>query len=145
MFFGIGITLAVYIFIAVPLINSYAMQNYLMTYTAFILIYTFMILRYVVGINPLQSRDDFLGWVLIFLATDIFLFPLLITPEKVVANIPPETMMSSDIFIYSLIPSTFPHFTRYIITYIIIPTIFLYFARRLMGRSQFHNALRKAV
>ena len=124
--------------------NSWAVGNATLAYAVFILLYSFLVMNYIFDIKVTDNIKMFMALTIVFLSFDIIFFPLLISKDAPLI-LTPETVMSSDVFIYNLLPTTLPHIYRYYLTYVGAPFILLILAALLLRTSSFKNILRHGL
>lgn len=123
--------------------TEWASKEYLTAYLIFLIGYSALTLQYVIGLNILKNLPKLAGWILIFLALDIISFPLLVTPDGL-ATQDTNARMSSDVFIWYLIPNGVSAPIKFYLTYIVIPMAMIIAARWLLGRK-FNGMVRNGI
>ena len=151
LFLLIFISLFIWFYFILDLLLPYILNNFLISYIAFIFVYIFLVMKYILDIDPMNDTKHYMAFVLVFLALDIIMFPILITKEAI-ADYPAQAQLSSDIFIYKLIASIpivntvfQTHIMKYVFVYIIAPTIMLIMARWLTTKRKFFDIIKQNV
>jgi len=122
--------------------QSFFSGNTFFGYLIFISVYVYVVMEYIIGIRI--DLEHFIAFLFVFLAFDIILYPILI-PKAGPPNLTFDQSLSSDVFIYNLLPSNFPHMIRYYITYVIVPTFLLIAAMLIVGKRKFHSFVKQNV
>lgn len=140
---GVFIFLILWANLISDIANQLISQNPVLFYAVFIALYLGLVLYFIFDINPISDIRFFLSWVLIFLAFDIMLYPMLITKNGL-TQLPPEAQASSDVFIYKMLP-TMPELLKYNIVYVVVPTLFFIAAFYIAGKRQFSNMVKQHI
>ena len=127
--------------IAVASLQDYFTKNFIVGYTVFTLLYSVFVLWFIFGQSFNNTEiskyiKTLLAWVLVFLALDIIIYPILVTPNGIPEGLPVNAMISSDVFIYSILPPALPSIARYYITYVGAPVLFLFVAYKLLAKDE---------
>lgn len=115
------------------------------TIFAFIILqvaYVFLVMKYVLDLEIHARR--FLSVVLVFMVFDMFLSPALVGRD-LNTELTFAQQMSSDVFVYNLLPSTMAENIKLVIVYVLAPTIMLFAALRLTGRRNLKQAFKETV
>lgn len=118
-------------------IIEWATQNYIFAYGVFLLGYVFLIMKYVLEIDPLKSLKKYVAFLLVFLAGDIVIFPYLIGKTGPVTT-NAGANLSSDVFVYNFI-------NNFYLTFIVVPLVFLVVARMLVKKERFMTFVKQSV
>jgi len=132
--------LAVWFYVVVDQFLNYFSNNIMAGYLVWVFGYSILILKYIFDVNVMRKPNIVIAWALVFLATDIFMFPLMVGREGL-TDLIPEQKMSADVFIYELLPQTWSHDLRYFVTYVMFPGVLLWLARRLVSGRQFSTVV----
>jgi hypothetical protein len=92
-------------------------QNFWITFPLFVLIYSAAVYYAVFKKNPTQEPRMFLALSISFVIFDLLMFPYLITTLGMPANLPSEAKISSDVWLYQMLPSSIPEWGKYFIVY----------------------------
>jgi hypothetical protein len=127
--------------VAVTNLQDYFTKNFVLGYTIFTLLYSVFVLWFIFGqtFNNTEISKyikTLFAWVLVFLALDIIIYPMLVTPVGIPEGLPVNALISSDVFIYSLLPPALPAIARYYITYVGAPVLFLFVAYKLLAKDE---------
>lgn len=120
-------------------------SNYFIGFTIFVAGYMYIIMRFVFGMKPLSNPRVFVAWVIIFTVFDLILFPIMVgkTAQDPLSF---GQSISSDVFIYRLMPTDWSQTMRYYMTYVVAPTIMLWIAYKLTGnKKNFAKAMKEAL
>lgn len=139
---GLLLVLSFWFLFGMDMFNGLLTSNFLVGYIMFISVYVFLTFRYILGWEV--NGKQFISLILIFLALDIVIYPILI-PKTGLSALSPEQMASSDVFIYSLLPAVLPHMARYYLTYVVVPVILLAIALYLTSRGFWKKGVRASV
>ena len=90
---------------------------------------------YAIGLRMTLSL--LIGVTLIYLFHDVAQPPYLVTQEGIVPGLPAEAQLSSDVFVWKMMPDMFPGWLKYFMTFVFVPTIMLVTARLLMSKTRF--------
>ena len=140
-FLGGALVLMLLINAAVIGLQNYFSQNFVIAFTVFVLVYSAFVLWFIFDETPSNVKiglyvKTLVAWVLVFLALDIIVYPILVTPTGIPAGLPTNAMISSDVYIYSLLPAAIPVIARYYMTYVLAPAIFLFVAYKLLAKNE---------
>jgi len=122
------IALSFWMFALYPLLSVYMFQNPLVAYFVFTVIYTFVLWlfsRSILSHSPSLIKDIRYWFILYvsWLVGDIIIFPYLVTPSGVLPDLSVGATLSSDVFVYNLLPTFIPAIVRDWMTYCLIPSI----------------------
>lgn len=131
-FSTIGISFSIMAYVVIPFLNNVPNQYYFAAYSAFVVIYALFVWYFVFKKKTI-SPAGLLGIAFLFLAGDIIMPPLLVTPQGPLQNIPGEAQFSSDIFIYRLLPDFLGPQIKYFMTYVGVPAILIMAAGHLLS------------
>lgn len=112
-------------------------SNYLVAFSCFILIETYLISRYVLFPNEKFNFSKYAALLFTLISTDILMFPYLVGTAGVTNGLSAGAMMSSDIFIWNILPNYIIPIAKYIIVYVIAPALLLMAARSLTTKRGF--------
>jgi hypothetical protein len=76
------------------------------------------------------------GLTLIYMVHDVAWPPIMVTTIGVIPGLPNEAQLSSDIFLWNLLPTVLPGQLRYFLTFVLLPSIILLIASKFFGRKQ---------
>lgn len=138
-----GILFGTFLLIAI-FINSFSTaiaSNYILGFSIFLLVYSMFIQYAVFKRTPLGEPIEYIkitfAWLLIFLALDLVLYPILATPDGGIAeNLPINAMLSTDVFIWRMFPDSLPNIIHFGIVYVLVPSIFIFLATLIVPRKQ---------
>ena len=123
--------IAIWIYFLVPIVISIGS---LPGYAIFLLVYVYLVFKLLE--IPFNTRQYF-AFLLVFLALDVIAPPMMISQTGFSESLIPEQKLSSDVFIYQLLPSGLPHEIRYFLVYVGISVILLVIARTLTTKKGF--------
>lgn len=95
-------------------------SNFLIAYALFIIIYACVCVYYIIGKSSNGLSKDpriYVAFILAFFLSDLFMYPYLVPKEDTVMNLPVDAQISSDIFIYKMLPTDLPQIVKYFIVY----------------------------
>lgn len=124
--FPIG--LLIWFNIIYPFAKDILAANFLISFLAFVIIYTF----FIGWILDFDSIGQYLAFFMVFFAVDLIAFPYIVSPVGLVTTSPYATF-SSDVFIWQIIG--IGGIIGYNITFVLIPTLMLFIARQLVSRK----------
>lgn len=128
----------------INIVSPFIQTNFMIAYLIFIVADTYLVMKYVLLINPIQNWEKFIALIFVFLAMDIIMYPYLVTTTGLLTDNPSATM-SSDVWIYKMLPISIPDFVRYLLVYAIIPALLLMCARSLTTKKWFWSTLRNGA
>lgn len=140
----IFVGLFVWFFFIAGSFTTFFGNNTQIAFIVFVFGYIGIIMEYVFHINIRAKPKIFLAYVLVFLVFDIILFPLMIGMNSQPA-LPSGAELSSDVFIYNLLPVDWPQQTKYFIVYVLAPTLMLFVAYALAGEKKLGRIIEEAL
>ena len=139
LFIWLIVGFSIFIYAIMPMLINAAAKNFSYAFLVFAIGYSIFVLRFI--FEKPMTTGNLLGIFLIFLAGDIIIPPLLVTPAGIPPNLPSEAKFASEIFIYSHLPQALDNNVKYFLTYILIPVVMLFFAKMLLTKSMFKHSL----
>ena len=125
--------------------NLFANGRAVIAYFIFLIIYSVLLARYVFGItNFFDNTKKIFGFILIFMISDLLFFPYVI-PKNIEPIQETNLQLSSDLFLYNLLPKSIPHKIKYYLVYVFIPSLLLLLAASLLQQRSFISLLRRSV
>lgn len=115
----------------------YTINNYILSFLIFSSVYAFIVSKYVLKTNGKIT----LAFILIVFAFDIVMPPYLVTATGL-ASTDPNALVSTDVFVYSILPQSIPQNINYYLTYVFIPVLMLFIARALVNKGSFNNLIK---
>lgn len=121
-------------------------QNFIIGFTIFLIIYAFAVFWFIFGEKKLDLYfiRKIIAWVLVFIVLDLVMYPFLVSKTGVTAT-DFDSKMSSDVFVYTLIPDSIPIEIRYYVTYTIVPSLCLFIASLLVKKQEFNQYVEHAT
>jgi hypothetical protein len=142
---------SLWIMLVYPMLEPYLVANFMLSYAIFTVIYSAIVwylMRNMDSLpaNLLKSLKFFVMVVIILFVFDLLIFPYLITMDGILPNLSAGGLMSSDVFLFTLLPSALPAVIRYWFVYSLIPSILLAIVAVLSGtRKVFANVTARGV
>jgi hypothetical protein len=130
------VLLSVWFYVILDYLSPVIYNNIIFAYTIFIMLDTYLVCKYILFVGEKFNGRKYFSLVLIFLATDIIMFPYLIDKSGIVAT-ESGALMSSDVFIYKLLPDFIFPLAKYLLVYVLVPALLLMVARGLTTRRWF--------
>lgn len=141
LFLGLFIVFYLIISVLIPFLQTNSIQY---SFLVFILVYVVFIMMFVFS-NERLTFNYILAFVFVMLAFDIVMPPFLIDKETGIVNAPNESLVSSDVFFYMLLPSFLPNQIKYYIVYVFVPVLLLFIARYLISEHKFYELIKRGV
>lgn len=107
----------IWFFFGIDLINSLFNSNFPIVYTLFVLTYALLAMYFVLGLNPFEKPKIFFALTISLVIFNLVAYPMMVTKEGAVKNIPIQSQISSDLYIYRLLPDILPEMVKYFIVY----------------------------
>jgi hypothetical protein len=129
--------LVAYFYLVLPFATPFIQQNYIFVFLGITIIYVSIVAVILLGHHPVNDIKKIFALILIFLAFNIFQFPLMLTHDasNPISTTAPLATLSPDIFIYNLLPNFVPHEVKYFFVYIISPALLVIGAVLLTGKK----------
>lgn len=114
-------------------------------YIVFMLIYTFLAMRYLLKIK--WAIRVFIALFLVFLAWDLFVFPMMIPKEETTMADPSLQTMSADYALYSFISQIdfIPHWLAWQITYPVMSVLMVFIAWKITTKKEFNKIAKSST
>lgn len=108
----------VWAFVFVDYLNPIFENYFLIAYFVFMAFYSAITTYAITNLNPFESENfrKYLGFFIAFVIADIMLYPMMVTKTGV-PSLPTTATISSDIFIYRLLPAELPEWFKYFVVY----------------------------
>ena len=139
LFASIFIAIAIWIYFLVPVVIS---LGSLPGYAVFLLTYVYLVFKL---LEIPFSTSHYFAFILVFLAMDVIAPPMMIAQTGFSESLIPEQKLSSDVFLYQLLPTSLPHALKYFFVYVGMPVILLLAARTLTTRKGFYWLVHRNV
>jgi len=138
-FIFIVLFFAIISFVIIPIMTN---MNYMTAFFLFILIYSFMISHFILKVDKIETL---VAMVLIMLAFDLIMPPYLVDMNSGITATNNAALVSSDVFIYSLLPQYLPNRVKFFITYVLFPAFLLFIARAIVSKGKYYDLLKREV
>lgn len=124
-------------------------SQYFIAYTVFIAGYAsfivWLILKDTGGTPSFRNPKIYVAFILAFFLSDLFMYPYLVGKDTQ-PELPTDAQISSDMFIYKMLPADMPQAVKYFITYPLTLSIgFTIIALLTKHKRQFVNVVGKAL
>lgn len=141
IFLVMAVLLLIWFAAIVSYFNVFMESNFMIGYTIMIVLLSYFSFRYILKFgNPADQINLFIAYVIVFFIHDLFLYPYLVTQSGLV-NAPIQTIASSDVFIWKLLPESWAPMIKYFVVYVGATTLGFFIARILAGREKFRRML----
>lgn len=140
------VLLSTWFLLIYPALQNIIQENYTVAFIVWTLLYTAIVWYLAKNITNqsslpssiLNSAKFFFILLIILFSYDLIQFPYLLTMNGVLEGLPAGARISSDVFIYQLLP-TMPEFLKYWIIYALIPSISFTVVAMLAGKKKVFN------
>lgn len=121
------LALAIYSVILITA-TAFIKENLILALVSFTVAYASLISVFILNINPLSRIKDFSALILSLLAFDIISPPLLVSfnaSSQASLSTNPLALFSTDLGLYTALPSSLPQELRFAIVYLVVPALLI--------------------